>query len=351
MSIPTLEGITAESVTTARITTRVLFSGPAEGIPILFLHGNVTTATWWEEVMSTLPDGYRGIAPDLRGFGDADPEKKIDATLGMEDMAQDVVALMDHLSIDKAHIVSLSMSGMVMWRMLISCPERFLTATAVAPSSPYGFGGTKDADGTPCFDDYAGSGGGLVNPEVVRLVQVNDRSLANPFTMRSALRTLVYKPPFVPDREEALLNATMAMHVGDKDWPGDKVASVHWPFVAPGKWGAAHALSPKYAPDVHQLIETEPKVDILWLRGSHDLAVSEAAASDPGQLGKAGLLPGWPGEEVYPPQPMLSQTRKVLDGYAAAGGSYKEVIIADAGHAPFIEKLEVFNQHFHAHIS
>ena len=54
------------------------------------------------------------------------------------------------------------------------------------------------------------------------------------------------------------------------------------------------------------------------------------------------MVPGWPGAEVCPPQPMVSQTRYVLDGYAAAGGTYREVAIADAGHSPFLEKPEEF---------
>jgi pimeloyl-ACP methyl ester carboxylesterase len=47
---------------------------------------------------------------------------------------------------------------------------------------------------------------------------------------------------------------------------------------------------------------------------------------------------------------MLGQTRAVLEKYASAGGSYEEVVIEDAGHLPFIEKPEVFNQAFHAHL-
>jgi pimeloyl-ACP methyl ester carboxylesterase len=54
------------------------------------------------------------------------------------------------------------------------------------------------------------------------------------------------------------------------------------------------------------------------------------------------LVPGWPGAEVYPPQPMLKQTRKVLEGYQAGGGSYREVVIADTGHCPYIEKPDEF---------
>jgi pimeloyl-ACP methyl ester carboxylesterase len=47
---------------------------------------------------------------------------------------------------------------------------------------------------------------------------------------------------------------------------------------------------------------------------------------------------------------MLGQIRDVLEKYAAAGGSYKEVVIEDAGHAPFIEKPEEFNAVLHARI-
>ena len=45
MSIPTMEGITAKTITTDRITTCVLFSGADDGVPVLFLHGNVSSAT------------------------------------------------------------------------------------------------------------------------------------------------------------------------------------------------------------------------------------------------------------------------------------------------------------------
>ena len=67
-------------------------------------------------------------------------------------------------------------------------------------------------------------------------------------------------------------------------------------------------------------------------------------------LGKMGLIPNYPGEEAYPQQLMLSQTRTVLEKYQANGGQYKEVVLVDAAHAPYIDQLEAFNKHFHAHI-
>jgi pimeloyl-ACP methyl ester carboxylesterase len=351
MSVPTLEGVTPKVIASERITTRVLFTGPDDGVPVLFLHGNASSATWWEQNMVALPPGYRGIAPDQRGFGDADPTKKVDATRGPGDWADDAVALLDYLGIAKAHVVGCSLGGCVVWYLLRELPERVLSASLVDSGSPYGFGGTKDADGTPCYDDYAGSGGGLSNPEFVRRLAAGDRSLDSPFSPRAAMRALVFKPPFVPSREEDLLTSMLGIHLGERDNPGDFVRSPNWPYVAPGARGSANALSPKYAGDVSRLYTAWPKVSVLWVRGSHDLAVSDRAASDPGTLGLAGLIPNWPGLEVYPPQPMLGQIRNVLDRYTAAGGSYREVVIQDAGHTPFIEKPEEFNSALHAHIS
>lgn len=351
MSIKTLPGVEAQTITTERITTRVLFSGSEDGTPVLFLHGNITSATWWEEVMVTLPDGYRGIAPDQRGYGNADPAKKIEATRGLADFADDALALLDFLDIDKAHIAGNSMGGSILWWILRAAPERFITATVVAPGSPYGFAGTKDEEGTPCFEDYAGSGAALSsNPEVIRLIDEGYRGAENPLGLRSVLRKSVYRPPFIPEREEDLLSAALSVHTGDKGYPGDTMPSANWPYFAAGQWGSINALSGKYAFDVEELIAVQPKPEILWVRGTDDLVVADGAASCPGVLGASGFIADYPGPEVYPPQPMIGQTRAVLDKYAAAGGAYEEVVIAETGHVPFIEKLDAFNAVFHAHI-
>ena len=149
MSIPTLPGITATTISSARITTRVLSAGDESGTPVIFAHGNLTSATFWEETMLAMPAGYHCIALDQRGFGESDPDAAIDGTRGLSDMSDDVVALMDSLGIEKAHAVGHSMGGGVTWRLMMDAPERLLSATLVAPVSPFGFGGTKDAEGKP----------------------------------------------------------------------------------------------------------------------------------------------------------------------------------------------------------
>jgi pimeloyl-ACP methyl ester carboxylesterase len=350
MSIPVLPGISAQTIQTARLTTRVLFSGPEEGIPVLFLHGNTSNATWWEETMLALPIGFRGIAPDQRGFGEADFAIKIDATRGMRDLADDAIALMDTLNISQVHVVGNSLGGSVAWQLMIDAIHRLRSVVQVAPGSPFGFGGTKDLEGTPCYPDYAGSGGGLANPELLQRIQVGDRSLDSQFSPRAALRSLIIKPPLILPREEEILSGMLSMHVGAQDNPGGYEKSPNWPFVAPGIWGPANALSPKYVGDISYLYKKQVKPHVLWIRGANDLLVSDSAASDPAVLGMMGLLPGWPGTDIYPPQPMLAQTRAVLDQYAKTGGSYREEILPESAHAPFLEKPGEFNKVFHLHL-
>ncbi len=351
MPIPTLPGVTPKTITTDRITTRVLFTGADDGIPVLFLHGNASSATFWEEIMLALPAGYRAIAPDQRAYGDSDPAKKIDATRGMGDLADDAIALLDTLSIDKVHLVGHSLGGSVNWQLLIDAPERFLTVTQVCPGSPYGYNGSKGLDGTPCYDDFAGSGGGIVNAEFAKRMAAGDRSTDNPQSSpRIVMNTFYWKPPFVPAREEDLLSSLLSAHVGSEDYPGDFTASPNWPFVQPGVLGPSNGLSPKYCGDVSRLYRINPKPPILWIRGSDDQIVADGSLFDVATLGKLGAIPGWPGEDVMPPQPMVSQTRAVLDQYEAAGGKYREAVIDGTGHTPYVEKPHEFNRIFQSFI-
>lgn len=345
-SIPTMDGIDAQTVTSSRLTTRVLFSGPDDATPVLFAHGNLSSATYWEETMLSLPDGFRGIAPDQRGYGDADPAKKIDATRGMGDWADDFAALMDHLNIEKAHVVGHSAGGSMLWRFLMDYPDRVLTATLVDPGSPFGFGGSKP-DGSPIYEDGAGSGAGIVNPELVKLLAAKDRGTDSQVSPRNTMNAFYWKPPFKPAREEELLSSMLSVHVGSDSYPGDAEPSSNWPGAAPGKFGLNNALAPTHVKDIQHLYSVDPKPYVLWIRGAEDQIVADASFFEMGTLGQAGAVPGYPGVEAYPPQPMVTQTRNVLNQYAAQGGQYDEVVISDAGHSPFIEKLTEFNGAFH----
>jgi pimeloyl-ACP methyl ester carboxylesterase len=342
-TVPTLPGISSQMIQTSRIKMHVLTSGPENGIPVLFIHGNASSSTYWEEVMLKLPPGYRGIAPDLRGYGDTE-DLRIDATRGLFDWVDDVIALKEAMGFGKYHAVGHSLGGMLLFSLLGVDSANQLSVTLVDPGSPYGFGGTKDLAGTPCYADFAGSGGGVVNPDFPKLIADGDRSSDNPqASPRVVMNSFYWKPPFIPEREEELLSSLLTEKIGEDRYPGDFVASENWPNVAPGKWGPINASSPKYIGNtVERFIEAKPKPSILWVRGDSDQIVGDTSLFDLGTLGQLELVPGWPGANVYPPQPMVGQTRNVLEQYENNGGAYREVVIPETGHCPYIEKPDAF---------
>ncbi|MBK7917573.1 MAG: alpha/beta hydrolase [Chloroflexi bacterium] len=344
-TVPTLPGITSQMVQTDRLAIHVLLSGPEDGAPVLFVHGNVSSATFWEETMLALPAGFRGIAVDLRGYGDTET-LPIDATLGLSDMVDDIDSLVQALGLGQCHIVGHSMGGGVVMKYTIAHAADLLTVTLVDPMSPYGYGGSKGADGAMTYDDGAPTG---INPDFVQALADGDRGLENPMSPRNVFRQFYVKPPFIPEREEALIGSMLTTRIGDDWYPGNSVPSNNWPGAAPGDKGVLPAFNRKYF-DASALPSIEPKPPILWIRGADDLIVGDMALFDLAALGAMGAVPGYPGVEECPPQPMLAQTRAVLEAYQAQGGTYEEVAIADAGHSPYLEKPAEFNAAFHAHL-
>jgi pimeloyl-ACP methyl ester carboxylesterase len=349
-SIPLLPGVTSRMVETPRIVQHVRFAGPDDGIPVLFIHGNASSATFWEEEMLALPAEFRAIAPDLRGYGDTE-DKLVDATRGMGEWVDDLLGLMETLGIRSYHVAGHSLGGTIALSLIPGAGDAVRSVTLAAPGSPYGFGGSKGLDGQPTYADSAASGGGVVNAEFARLISVGDRSSDNPqASPRVVMNTFYWKPPFLPAREEELLSGVLSEKIGSDKYPGDFVPSANWPGVAPGVFGPTNALAPKYVGDSVERLVQAARPPVLWVRGADDQIVSDMSLFDFGTLGQLGVVPGWPGAEIHPPQPMVGQIRAVLERYAANGGSYREVVLEECGHTPFIERPEAFRAAFHAHL-
>jgi pimeloyl-ACP methyl ester carboxylesterase len=108
------------------------------GQVILFVHGFPFNSAMWEPQLKALPEGWRGIAPDLRGFG-----ASTDGTEDVFDMdlfARDLAALLDHLDIDRVVVCGLSMGGYVafrFWHLFRSRVRALVLAdTWAGPDSP-----------------------------------------------------------------------------------------------------------------------------------------------------------------------------------------------------------------------
>ncbi|TDV44799.1 alpha/beta hydrolase [Actinophytocola oryzae] len=330
-----VDGIVSSRITTPRLTAQVLEVPERAGEPVVFVHGNVSSGLFWQRQMLALPAGYRPIAVDLRGFGGSDP-LPVDATRGLRDYSEDVESVCAALELSDAHFVGWSMGGGVVMRLLRDRPTLVRTLTLVNPVSPYGFGGTRDAEGTLISPDGACAGAAGANPDFVRRLSEGDRTDADPFSPRNVMRTFYVKPPFVVPDEDELVESMLSTVTGEDNYPGDGRESQTWPGAAPGTRGVLNTMAPNYfrLDDLHTV---EPKPPILWLRGADDQIVSDTSMFDLAYLGQLGAIPGWPGAETHPPQPMVTQTRAVLDQYAAAGGTYEEVVIANSGHSPHLE--------------
>lgn len=95
-----------------------------EGIPLILVHGHSLDCRMWDGQFYVFARNYRTIRYDLRGYGKSSPQSEDYQFTHVEDL----VALMDSLHIDKAHIVGLSLGGYIGTDMLGWFSERMLSA-------------------------------------------------------------------------------------------------------------------------------------------------------------------------------------------------------------------------------
>lgn len=346
---PLFDGITARRVETPRYTANVL-EREGSGTPVVFVHGNVSSSLFYQPTMLALPEGVRALAIDLRGFGDSET-KPVDATRGLRDFSDDVVGVLDALGVDAFHLVGWSMGGGVAMQVTLDHPERVRSLTLESPVSPYGFGGTHGPDGARNDEDGAGTGGGGANPDFVARLESRDTGADEQTSPRAVYRTAyVAKPDQQSANEDLWVESMLTTKTGVDNYPGDSVASENWPGFAAGTHGVLNTMAPQHL-NLSGIADLATKPPILWIHGDKDAIVSDASFFDLNYLGQLGVVPGWPGEDVAPPQPMKAQTRAVLARYTANGGRVTEIALPEAGHAPHLDEAAQFDAALAQHIS
>jgi pimeloyl-ACP methyl ester carboxylesterase len=110
---------------------RIHYTDEGQGEPVILIHGFAANADWnWRApgVLGAIRDsGYRVIAPDMRGHGLSDKPETPEAYGG--EMAEDIVRLMDHLGIAKAHVIGYSMGAFITLKLITLHPDRLLSAS------------------------------------------------------------------------------------------------------------------------------------------------------------------------------------------------------------------------------
>jgi pimeloyl-ACP methyl ester carboxylesterase len=119
------------NVRTAVGSTCVMEAGSGE--PVILIHGlGATKASFLPTLAALAPVGYRAIAVDLPGFGDSD--KPMLGSYDAPFFARSMVALLDALGIEGAHVVGNSMGGRVGIELGLRYPERVRRLVLLAPS-------------------------------------------------------------------------------------------------------------------------------------------------------------------------------------------------------------------------
>lgn len=106
---------------------------------VLLLHGWPDSHRLWRhQVPALTAAGFRAVAPDLRGFGDSDRPEDV-AAYGLAHILGDVVGVLDHLGIGRAHVVGHDWGAAVAWALAALLPDRVDHLVALSVGHPAAF--------------------------------------------------------------------------------------------------------------------------------------------------------------------------------------------------------------------
>ncbi len=114
----------------------VIEAGPPQGTPVVLLHGFPQDALSWENVTPALNQaGFRTLALSLRGTSAGAMPTEIGQYRTIESV-HDVIALLDAVKAERAHVVGHDFGGMVAWALACEYPERLSSLTVVSTPHP-----------------------------------------------------------------------------------------------------------------------------------------------------------------------------------------------------------------------
>jgi pimeloyl-ACP methyl ester carboxylesterase len=115
------------------------FEVHGEGAPVVLLHGFPDSGRLWRYQVPALVDaGFRTVVPDLRGYGRSGQPEAVEA-YAIPHLASDVVAILDDLSIDRAHVVGHDWGAALAWALGSLLPDRVDHLVALSVGHPLSF--------------------------------------------------------------------------------------------------------------------------------------------------------------------------------------------------------------------
>ena len=117
----------------------IAFEVTGEGRPVMLLHGFPDSGRLWRHQVPALADaGFRVIVPDLRGYGDSDQPKEVEA-YAIPFLAGDVIGILDHLGVEKAHVVGHDWGAALAWAVGSLVADRVDHLVALSVGHPLSF--------------------------------------------------------------------------------------------------------------------------------------------------------------------------------------------------------------------
>ena len=209
-------------------------------------------------------------------------------------------------------------------------------------------------DGTRVAEDYAGTGGGGVNPEFARRLAARDPSeedaLSSPWVI---MRTYYDDGTNAPEADEQMLfDEFMKTVCGEDNYPGTMVPCDHWPGFGAGDRGGQND-------DVAEVLRHfgvrrhRPKPPVLGSGGPRTRWSVTVPPSTSACSARWARSPAGPERRPTRRSRRWHRPGALLERYAAGGGSFREVRLDGVGHGALVERpaevADLLADHVRAH--
>jgi len=160
-----------------------------QGVPLVLVHGFTTTSEFWKEQAEEFSKSYRVIRINLPGHG-ASPSPA-SRSYRIEDFVEDVARVFQHLSIDRAVLIGLSMGGIIAQKIAVKYPH-LVEALVLVDTTSHGIGADATADAFLAAADKGGA-----EKAIQDLSDISFGSSAAPALVEWARREVIQTPEFV----------------------------------------------------------------------------------------------------------------------------------------------------------
>lgn len=116
--------------------THIAWDEIGDGPVVVLVHGLGSSRRRWKLARQALADaGFRALSYDLRGFGESSPAER---PHGMSELSSDLECFVDHLELERFHLVGHSLGGMIAQRYAVLHPERVRSLVLASTTSHNG---------------------------------------------------------------------------------------------------------------------------------------------------------------------------------------------------------------------